>query len=117
MSMLNKEFGKYEASFSISVSGVNHKACIDTYNRFKHLIKALDWGDIAIHESKDARKGPVLKREINITYTAFPDDIIAFREILDRTIFKINLFGEGLYSAVLNRCTVLRCDRFSDFFD
>lgn len=112
-----KQSREYDASFSIAVSGVSHKACIDTYNRFKFLVKAIDWGDIVVHESKNARKGPVLKRNIIISFTAFPSDIIAFREILDRTIFRINNFGQELYSAELYHCSVLPHDLVSDFID
>ena len=114
MNVLNH---KFEAFFSISVSGVNHEICLDTYNRFKYLVKALDWGDMIIQESKNARKGPVLKRSIMIRFTDYPEDIIAFREIIDRTIFRINNFGEGVCSAELYRASVLRSERFSDFID
>lgn len=115
--MPNNEYGKYVAHFHILVSGVNHKACIDTYNRFKFLVKAVNWGDIQLHEYKNARKGDVLKRELQITYTAFPSDIIAFREIVERTVCRINIFGKELYSASLYSCSILRSDHFADFFD
>ena len=63
--------GKYEAHYSITVKGFSHDACLNTYNRFKSLVKALDWGEFSIKESKDARKGPVLKRYLFISYTAY----------------------------------------------
>lgn len=115
--MPNSEYGKYVAHFHILVSGATHKACLDTYNRFKFLVKAVDWGDIQLQEYKNARKGDVLKRELQINYTAFPSDIIAFREIVERTVCRINIFGDGLYSASLYNCSILRSDRFADFSD
>lgn len=115
--MNTSEYGKYKAHFTISVSGSSHKACLDTFNRFKYLAKAIDWGDIALHETKDARKGDVLNRSLQIIYTAFPDDIIALREMIERTVCRINIFGQGLYNASFDHCSILRCNHFSDFLD
>lgn len=115
--MNTSEYGKYKANFSISVSGSSHKACLDTFNRFKYLVKAIDWGDIALYESKNARKGDVLGRSLQIIYTAFPADIIALREMIERTVSRINIYGQGLYSATFNHCSILRCDHFADFGD
>ena len=111
--MQNNEYGKYEARFSISVSGVSHKACLDTYNRFKYLVRAIDWGDIRLQESKDARKGPVLNRELSIIYTAYPSDVIALREMIERTVCKINIYGQGLYAASLNHCSDRKSTRLN----
>lgn len=115
--MNTSEYGKYKAYFSISVYGATHNACLDAYNRFKHLVKAVDWGDIEIKETKGARKGDVLSRSLGITYIAFPSDIIAFREIVERTVCKINIFGGEIYNATLNQCSILRCDHFADLGD
>lgn len=115
--MNNSEYGKYKAHFSISVSGSSHRACLDTFNRFKYLVKAVDWGDIALHETKSARKGDVLERSLQIIYTAFPSDIIALREMIERTVCRINIFGQGIYRATFDNCSILRSDHFADFLD
>lgn len=76
----------YEAYYSIIVEAIDHRLCIDTYNRFKHLVKAFNTpylGQFRTSEWKSARKGDVLKRELQIYHTAYVQDILAFRQALD----------------------------------
>ena len=42
---------------------------------------------------------------------------VALLEEPERTVCKINIYGQGLYAASLNHCSILRSDRFSDFID
>ena len=77
---------RYEAHYSVIVEAPDHHLCIDTYNRFKYLIRAFNTpflGQFSTSESKSARKGDVLKRELQINHTAFVEDILLFRQALD----------------------------------
>ena len=77
---------RYEAHYSIIVESPDHHLCIDTYNRFKYLIRAFNTpylGQFSTSESKSARKGDVLKRELQINHTAYVSDILLFRQALD----------------------------------
>lgn len=76
---------RYEAHYSIIVEALDHRLCIDTYNRFKYLIRAFNTpylGQFSTSESKSARKGDVLKRELKINHTAYVSDILLFRQAL-----------------------------------
>lgn len=77
---------RYEAHYSIIVESPDHHLCIDTYNRFKYLVRAFNTpylGQFSTSESKSARKGDVLKRELQINHTAHVTDILLFRQALD----------------------------------
>ncbi len=77
---------RYEAHYSIIVESPDHHLCIDTYNRFKYLVRAFNTpylGQFSTSESKSARKGAVLKRELQINHTAHVTDILLFRQALD----------------------------------
>lgn len=77
---------RYKAHYSIIVETPDHHLCIDTYNRFKYLIRAFNTpylGQFHTSESKSARKGDVLKRELQINHTAYVTDILLFRQALD----------------------------------
>lgn len=77
---------RYEAHYSIIVESLDHHLCIDTYNRFKYLVRAFNTpylGQFRISESKSARKGDVLRRELQINHTAYVTDILLFRQALD----------------------------------
>ena len=77
---------RYEAHYSIIVESPDHHMCIDTYNRFKYLVRAFNTpylGQFSTSESKSARKGDVLKRELQINHTAHVTDILLFRQALD----------------------------------
>ena len=77
---------RYEAHYSIIVESPDHHLCIDTYNRFKYLVRAFNTpylGQFSTSESKSARKGDVLKRELQINHTAYVSDILLFRQALD----------------------------------
>lgn len=76
----------YKASYSIIVEAADHRLCIDTYNRFKYLVKAFNTpflGQFYISEWKSTRKGDVLKRELQIYHTSYVDNILLFRAALD----------------------------------
>ena len=109
--------GKYEAHYSITVNGSTHNICKDAYNRFKFLVRAFDFGEFSIHEYKSVRKGPVLSRDLLITFTAYASHIIAFEQALDSVLFSISVYQIGICTATLNNRSVLRCDALSDFRD
>lgn len=99
--------GRYEAFYWIIVKSNNHKDCLSTYNRFKSLVAAFNFGNITIHESKSARKGDVLSRDIQIIFIGHATDVLTFREALDRIIFINNIFPQGTI-ATLDRSEMSR---------
>lgn len=84
--------GKFVHCFSVSIKADTHDECLFEYNRFKALTKAF-LRDIHIHESKSARKGSVLGRDIQFTHTAYSPEIIIFSEAVRIIAQDINLFG------------------------
>lgn len=82
--------GEYETALGITVTSATHQGCLWTYNRFKSLVKTFDFGNIRIYESKSARKGDVLSRDLQIILTGYSRDIITFRECADLLLQRCN---------------------------
>ncbi len=101
--------GEYEMHLDIIVSSATHQGCLWAYNRFKDLVKAFDFGNIHIHESKSARRGDVLSRELQINIVGYATDIIIFRECVDRIIQRSNIFLSST-QVRLNRVDTSRKD-------
>ncbi len=99
--------GLYEASYGITVKSDNHKDCLFTYNRFKHLTAAFNYGNISIYESKSARKGDVLSRDIQIIFTGYADQVLIFKTAIDSIICDINI-SSAETTATLYRAIVIR---------
>lgn len=76
----------YVAHYQIVVKAPDHHGCLTAYNRFKALVNAFNVGQFHIHETKSARKGDVLEREIQITHEAYADDVIFFRTGIDKIL-------------------------------
>lgn len=89
----------YEACYCIVVESDRHDTCLIEYNRVKALAKAFN---ASIFESKSARKGDVLKREIQISLKAYSHETIIFKEALDIIIESINIWGPNLKAQYYN---------------
>ena len=103
----------YKASYSIVVETNDHHLCIDTYNRFKYLVRAFNTpflGQFRTSESKSARKGDVLKRELQINHTAYVQDILLFRQTLDYIMYDYQ-YPDSQVRVSLNRATVMPEER------
>lgn len=84
----------YEACYCIVVESDRHDTCLIEYNRIKALATAFRAS--IIRESKSARKGDVLKRDIQISLKAYSHETIIFKEALDIVIESINIWGPTL---------------------
>lgn len=89
----------YEACYCISIESDRHDTCLIEYNRIKALAKAFN---ASVHESKSARKGEVLKRDIQISLRAYSHETIIFKEALDIVIDSINIWSPGIKAQYYN---------------
>ena len=80
----------YESFYSIEIEADTHDSCLYHYNRLKDLSKAFQ--ATIIKESKSARKGDVLNRNLQIKLTAYAHETIIFRESIDIIIHSINAY-------------------------
>ena len=85
--------GLYEQFFQITISADDHKTCLDFTNLLKKATTAWFFETKIIGESKSARKGDVLKRELQIRQIAYATDIITFGQMLRTLIWHYNLIG------------------------
>lgn len=97
----------YDSYYGIVIESERHDICLSNYNRVKALAKAFN--AIIIHESKSARKGDVLNREIQIRLKAYAHETIIFRDALDTVIKSINTY-EPLNKAYYHVSTIERID-------
>ncbi len=84
------EYYLYDATYIVVVESERHDTCLFEYNRIKYLARAFN---ASIKESKSARKGPVLRREIRVSFKAGAHESIIFREALDIIIASTNLWN------------------------
>lgn len=107
---------RYKAFYSIVVEAPDHQVCLSIYNQFKYIVKAFDFGQFLIRESKSARKGDVLKRELMIYHTAYVDEILLFRNALDFLIGRINIHYTSMRVSI-NRAVINREDKSFDIIE
>jgi len=62
---------------------------------FKTFVSAWEYGIKDLTESKSARKGPVLRRDICFSFIDHPSTVIAFREALRQLCVRYNLLLES----------------------
>ncbi|NTW32627.1 MAG: hypothetical protein HGB12_08395 [Bacteroidetes bacterium] len=75
--------GKFNQCLSVVINCEDHKTCLDITNTIKKQCDAW-YFCVKYDESKSARKGPVLKRNLMIYQTAYAPDIVIFKEALRR---------------------------------
>lgn len=107
--------GMYTATFSIQVKAETHRGCLFAYNQFKYLAKAMNFGDISIYESKSARKGDVLSRDLTIVYTQYASSVILLQGAINHILFAINNHYRNSVSAILYRSHIVRENAIRDF--
>ena len=84
--------GVYRWNAQISVTASHHDTCLMMSNRIKCLCQA--WAvEVTFQESKSARKGSVLRRNIAIKHEAIGLEIMIFEESLKIVCEKIRRFG------------------------
>lgn len=86
--------GLVKFQFSVVIKSTDHQTCLDISKRIKEYISAWFFGCTNQSESKSARKGDVLSREIQAGFEAYPATVIAFREGLRCICFHYDLFSE-----------------------
>lgn len=105
--------GLVDFHFSICINADNHDECLFVSKKFKEYLNS--WSFIlnsSPSESKSARKGDVLSREIQSSITSYPSDIIAFREGLRCIVFhydisvKKNLLDKKLGVTLIDHGTI-----------
>lgn len=92
--------GEYVTSYAVTVKANNHDECLQTYNRIKKLAQIWSVMNIRIYESKSARKGDVLRREIQIVHTAYAHNTIIFKEALNVIVDDINLYHPNVTATI-----------------
>lgn len=97
----------YDSYYGIVVESERHDTCLFNYNRVKALAKAFN--ATITHESKSARQGDVLKRDIQVRLKAYAHETIIFRDALDIVIKSINIY-EPMNKARLYTSTIERID-------
>ena len=80
--------------FSIIVNSVEHNTCLAITKKIKDYLSAWSFGCSYPSEAKSARKGDILKREIQAAFEGHPSTVIAFREGLRCICYHYNLFAE-----------------------
>lgn len=99
--------------FSITIKSHSHQVCLDVSKRIKDYLSAWYFGCSNPSESKSARKGDVLGREIQSRFEDYPGTVIAFREglrcicnhydlFMDKTSVKITEHGTEPKDSHLN---------------
>ena len=97
----------YESFYGIVVESESHDMCLANYNRVKALAKAFN--ACIVKETKSARIGDVLNREIQIRLKAYAHETIIFRDALDIVIESINTY-EPLNKARYHLSEIERID-------
>lgn len=69
-------------TFDIIIESDNHKDCNNVAKKIKDFLVAWTYSCTYPKEHKSARKGDVLKRDIQAKFTDYPSIVIAFREAL-----------------------------------
>lgn len=81
----------YEWSLKVLISSDNHDHTLHVFKKVKNLRNAFDYCT-TFYESKSARSGVVLKREVQIRITNYPGEIISFRQALLSLCNHYNIF-------------------------
>lgn len=91
--------------FSVVIKSTDHQDCLLISKKIKDYLSAWSFGCSVSRESKSARKGDVLNREIQARFEDYPVDIIAFREGLRCICFHYDLFTENTTVKIIDHGT------------
>ena len=103
---MNYYNGQYEQHLTVKIESDNH----DLTRKITRLIKNLCdawYFNIKYNESKSARSGDVLIRQLHITQTAYSADIITFRETLRCVCFHYELHTSVSIGIIDHRTTAI----------
>jgi len=78
--------------FTISIKSADHQTCHTVSNKIKDYLSAWAFGCSYPSESKSARKGDVLTRDIQASFEDYPATVIAFREGLRCICYHYDVF-------------------------
>lgn len=84
--------GKFEHSFFVVIEASDHSTCLKFSKFIRKAIEPWFFQIDYTQESKSARKGDVLRRDIYIRHIAYATDMIIFNEMLRALIWNYNLF-------------------------
>lgn len=101
--------GLFTVKYSITVEASTHEMCLHVFNRIKRLVDALNFGDIVWHDTKSARKGPVLSRWMHIQFKGYASDVLIFRSTVDHQMEKIRFYYPSV-CVILHHVETLRED-------
>ena len=91
--------------FSVSIKSADHLTCLAVSKKIKDYLSAWSYSCRYPNESKSARKGDVLTREIQACFEDYPANVIAFREGLRCICFHYNLFTEETSVKIIDHGT------------
>lgn len=87
--------GEFTQCLEVVISAENHEECLQKTNVIKKQCDAW-YFCVKYDESKSARKGPVLKRDLMIYQTAYAGDILIFKEAIRRICFHLDNYHGGV---------------------
>jgi hypothetical protein len=93
--------------FSITIKSADHQTCLAVSKKIKEYLSAWSFG-CSFHpkESKSARKGDVLTREIQASFEDHPSTLIAFREGLRCICFHYDLLAKDTSVNIIDHGTL-----------
>ena len=95
--------GEYDQYLEVIISSENHETCNNVAKKIRYLCQA--WS-VKLVENKSARKGDVLKRDIQIYQTSYAHDIITFRESLKCICFHFDLYSKTSVNIISNSVAI-----------
>lgn len=91
--------------FSIIIKSADHQTCLAVTKKIKDYLSAWSFGCTYPSESKSAKKGDVLAREIQAGFEDYPVTVIAFREGLRCICYHYDLFTEKTSVKIIDHGT------------
>ena len=86
--------GEFRQCLEVTVSCKTHETCLYITNLLKKQCDAWVFC-VEVKESKSARKGDVLSRNLMIYQNAYAGDILIFKEAIRRLCFQYNLSNDN----------------------
>ena len=91
--------------FSVSIKSTEHQTCLAVSKKIKDYLSAWSYSCNYHSESKSARKGDVLSREIQACFEDYPTSVIAFREGLRCICFHYDLYTKDTSVEIIDNGT------------
>lgn len=95
---------QFNQVIDVSIETNTHDQTLYIAKRITHICKS--WShSVRFEEHKSARKGDVLKRDFLIYQTAYPSEIIIFREALNIICRRYDISFDANVSSSIRFCT------------